>query len=183
MIQEDFMEYIHSEKPGFWRILLLKPFRKTPGVSFDIVPMEYLPKIDGIDRVVHDHSAISPGPVLGVERPWYLHPHQEDNLIVLQGKRMVDIYSAKYGRVEHFDVEPDKIWHDGKLVCDQSAMLVWPVNVFHRIVSGEKGSVSLNFAVRLPGFDIKTNFSIYDLDPATGEYGVLREGWKDQSPG
>jgi hypothetical protein len=177
------MSSILAEEPGFWRIIPLKPFRKTPGVSFDLVPMELLPRIDGIDRVIHQHSAVSPGPVGEVSHPWYLHAHQEDNLIVLAGKRMVDVYSTEYGRVEHFDVEPERIWRDGEVVCDQPAMLVWPVNVFHRIVSGESGSASLNFAVRHSGFDVRTNFSIYDLDTVTGEYRVIREGWKDQTPG
>jgi hypothetical protein len=59
-------------------------------------------------------------------------------------------------------------------------MLVWSQGVFHRIQSGEKGSASLNFAVRGKEFDIKTNFNIYDLDTNTGEYKVLREGHLDQ---
>jgi hypothetical protein len=145
--------------------------------------MQYLPKIDGVDRVVHKHSAISPGPVGDVERPWYFHPHQEDNLLVLQGLRMVDIFTLEHRRVEHFTVEPEKVYHEDKLVYDGPAMLVWPTCVFHRIVSGDQGSVSLNFAVRGPGFDINTNFSVYDLDTVTGKFKVIREGKLDQFPG
>ena len=174
-------DYIHDEVERFWRIIELKPFRKTEGVSFDIVPMKYLPKIDGIDRVVHKGGALSPGSVGNVERPWYIHPHQEDNLLVLQGLRMVDIYTLEYRRLEHFTVEPERIFHNGKLVYEGAAMLVWPTNVFHRIVSGDGGSVSLNFAVRSSGFDIDTNFSVYDLNTGTGEYKVIREGKEDQS--
>jgi len=175
------MDYLLDEVERFWKIIRLKPFRKTEGVSFDIVPMKYLPRIDGIDRVVHKRSAVSPGPVGEVARPWYLHPQQEDNLLVLQGVRSVDIYTLEHRRVEHFVVEPERVFHDDKLVYDGPAMLVWPVNVFHRIVSGEQGSVSLNFAVRLPGIDMDTNFSIYDLDTVTGAYRVIREGKLDQS--
>jgi len=174
------MDYIHDEVERFWRIIKLRPFRKTEGVSFEILPMQYLPRIDGIDRVIHKKRALSPGSVDGIERPWYLHPHQEDNLLVLAGVRMVDIYTLEYRRLEHFVVEPDKVYHNDKLVYDGPAMLVWPTNVFHRIVSGEEGSASLNFAVRLPGFNIDTNFSIYDLDTKTGEYRVIREGKLDQ---
>ena len=174
------MEYIYDEVERFWRIIRLKPFRKTEGVSFDILPMQYLPRIDGIDRVIHKKRAISPGSVGGIERPWYLHPQQEDNLLVLAGVRMVDIYTLEHRRLEHFVVEPEKVYHNDKLVYDGPAMLVWPTNVFHRIVSGDEGSVSLNFAVRLPGFDIDTNFSVYDLDTKTGEYRVIREGKLDQ---
>jgi len=34
--------------------------------------------------------------------------------------------------------------------------------------------------VRHEGFDIATNFSIYELDTASGSFTVLREGWLDQ---
>lgn len=177
------MKYLLDEEARFWRIIKLRPFRKTEGVSFDIVPLEFLPRIDGVDRVIHQTRALSPGPVGGVERPWYLHPHQEDNLLVLHGTRTVDIYSLEYRRMETFVVEPERVLRGGKVVFEGAAMLVWPRNVFHRIVSGAEGSASLNFAVRHPGFDIDTNFSIYDLDTSTGEHRVVREGRLDQFPG
>jgi hypothetical protein len=173
-------DFIVDEVERFWRIIRLKPFRRTEGVSFDILPMKYLPKVDGVDRVIHTKGALSPGSVGDVKRPWYFHPNQEDNLLVLHGVRMVDIYTPEHRRVEHFIVEPDRVFHEGKLVFDGPAMLVWPTHVFHRIVSGENGSASLNFAVRSPGFDVDTNFSIYDLNTETGEYRVLREGKEDQ---
>ncbi len=177
------MNYVVAEVPRFWRVIKLKPFRRTEGVSFDLVPLEFLPRIDGIDRVIHQHGALSPGSVGEVGRPWYLHPHQEDNLIVLQGRRTVDIYTLEHRRMETFVVEPDRVLMNGKPLYEGPAMLVWPCNVFHRIASGEAGSASLNFAVRHPGFDIDTNFSIYDLDTETGAYRVIREGRLDQFPG
>lgn len=177
------MNYIFDEVPRFWRIVKLRPFRRTEGVAFDILPLEFLPRIDGIDRVIHKRSAVSPGAVGEIARPWYLHPHQEDNLLVLHGQRTVDIYTVEHKRVETFIVEPDRVTHNGTVVFEGPAMLVWPCNVFHRIVSGEEGSASLNFAVRLPGFDIDTNFSIYALDTATGAHRVIREGKLDQFPG
>lgn len=172
---------IVAEVPGFYRIIALKPFRRTQGVAFDLVPMELLPKIDGIDRVLHEHGAVSPGAVGAVERPWYLHPHQEDNLIVLAGKRTVDIYNLEHRSMETFTVEPQRIYKNGELFYDGPAMLVWPCNVFHRIVSGMDGSASLNFAARYDGFDIRSNFSIYELDTKIGSYRVIREGHLDQT--
>ena len=63
-------------------------------------------------------------------------------------------------------------------------MLVWPCGVFHRIQSDKQtGSASLNFGVRYDGFDIRTNFDIYDLDPATGEHRMIRAGYLDQPMG
>jgi hypothetical protein len=171
---------LFEEVPGLYRIIALQPFRRTEGVFFDIVPMAALPRIDGIDRVIHASDALSPGSVVGVERPWYVHPHQEDNLIVLAGRRTVDVWSKASGQMQTFVVEPQRIARDGQVVFDGPAMLVWPCNVFHRIVSGAEGSASLNFAVRHEGFDIKTNFSIYDLDLSTGESRVIRPGHMDQ---
>lgn len=174
------MDYLFDEVERFWRIIKLKPFRRTEGVAFDILPMQYLPKVDGIDRVIHASAALSPGSIPGVERPWYCHPHQEDNLMVLHGRRIVDIYTLEHRRLETFVVEPERITHNGTVVFEGAAMLVWPVNVFHRIKSGEEGSASINFAVRHQGFDIDTNFSLYDLDTGTGEYRMVRLGKLDQ---
>lgn len=174
------MDYLFDEVERFWRIIKLKPFRRTEGVAFDILPMQYLPKVDGIDRVIHASAALSPGSIPGVERPWYCHPHQEDNLMVLHGRRIVDIYTLEHRRLETFVVEPERITHNGTVVFEGAAMLVWPVNVFHRIRSGEEGSASINFAVRHPGFDIDTNFSLYDLNTDTGEYRMVRLGKLDQ---
>ena len=171
---------IFQEVPGFYRIIKLKLFRKTPGVSFDILAKGQVPKIDAIDRVLHQGGAVSPGPVGDVARPWYLHPHQDDNLMVLSGTRLVDIYTKEHGRMESFVVTPDRIEKDGKILYDGAAMLVWPRNVFHRIRSLEQGSASINLATHYEGWDVRNNFSIYDLDTETGAFKVIREGFKDQ---
>jgi len=172
---------IFREVPGLYRVIPLTPFRRTAGVSFDFVPMAAIPGISAIDRVVHQGGAVSPGPVGGVAQPWYMHPCQDDNLLVLHGVRHVDLYSEKHGRMESFRVYPDRLEDgDGKMICATPCMLVWPTRVFHRIVSGENGSASLNFAVHHEGFDIRTNFNIYDLDQEACRYELLREGYRDQ---
>ncbi|SMP43485.1 hypothetical protein SAMN06295888_102184 [Desulfonatronum zhilinae] len=171
---------IFSEIPNFYRIIPLKQLRKTPGVSFDNVPMEFLPRIDAIDRVLHARSAVSPGPVGEVARPWYMHLSQDDNLIVLYGTRHVDIYIQDHG-MRSFTVTPTQILQDGAVLFNGPAMLVWPRFVFHRITSGPEGSASLNFAVHYEGLDMRTNFNIYDLDTETGEHRVIREGFRDQN--
>jgi len=170
-----------AEIPGFYRVVALQPFRKTEGVSFDILPKELVPKIDAVDRVIHNNRAVSPGPVGTVMGPWYMHPHQDDNLIVLQGERHVDIYTKGQGRVESFVITPERIEHGGRLLYDGPALLVWPRGVFHRIKSGDSGSASINLATHYKGIDMRTNFNIYDLDTGTGEFKVLREGHLDQS--
>lgn len=172
---------ICEEVAGLYRVVRLKLLRRTPGVIFDLAPMELLPRIDGIDRVLHAGGACSPGAVGDVARPWYMHPNQADNLMVLHGIRHVELYTPGHGRIESFVVTPEGVSRDGKPLCDGPAMLVWPCNVFHRIHSDEQlGSASVNFAVRTEGFDIKTNFNIYDLDPASGKYETIRLGYLDQ---
>lgn len=111
-----------------------------------------------------------------------MHPHQEDNLMVLHGTRDIDIYTPDHGKVEHFSVTADHVCHNGEICYMGAAMLVWACNVFHRIISSpENGSASVNFAVRNDGFDIKTNFNIYDLNTETGKFTVIREGHLDQN--
>lgn len=174
------MTALISEKKGLYHLFELKPFRKTPGVVFDLYPLETLPHIDSIDRVLHERSAVSPGPIGEVERPWYMHTHQTDNLIVLYGQRTVELFNKNHGRIETFVVTPDKIYHNDNLLFDGGAVLGWPPLVFHRIVSGEQGSASINIAVHSEGFDIRTNFNIYDLNVATGNYKTIRKGSADQ---
>jgi hypothetical protein len=174
--------FIIDEIPDFYKIIALKKMRETPDVTFDVVPESVMPKVDAIDRVFHRKDAVSPGPVNGVQNPWYMHFHQDDNLMVLHGKRLVDIYVKSFGRILSFEVTPDEIIREGKVVYSGPAMLVWPRGVFHRIRSGAQGSMSVNLATRTREFDIHTNFNIYDLDPNTGNYRLLREGSKDQFP-
>jgi hypothetical protein len=171
---------IFDEVNGLYKVIPLKPFRKTPGVSFDVTPPGIIPRIDGIDRVLHENGAQSPGAVGSVDRPWYMHFYQEDYLLVLQGIRYTDIYTPQNGKVESFEVAPQYIKKNGGMFYDGPAMLVWPCNVFHRIRSCDVGSASVNFAVRTKGFNIDTNFSIYDVNIDTGEYKVIREGHLDQ---
>ena len=166
--------------PDFYRILPMKEFRRTPGVEFHIMTKDNIPRVDGVDRVIHQSAAISPGAVGEIERPWYMHPHQDDNLLVLSGKRIVDIFHLPTKQLLTFEVTADEIKADGKVVYAEPAILVWPCGVFHRIISGQNGSASLNLATRYAGFDIKTNFSIYDLDIGSGDYHVIRKGELDQ---
>jgi len=172
---------VFEEVPGLYRIIPLHVLRRTPKVLFHSLPTSLLAAAGAIDRVLHESGAMSPGPVGDVARPWYMHIHQDDNLIVLHGKRHVDIYTPAHGKVEHFTVTPHSVERGGRLAFDGAAMLVWPRGVFHRITSDVvDGSTSLNFAVRYEGFDIRTNFNIYDLDTETGSYRVIREGHLDQ---
>ncbi len=171
---------ILAQVQGLYRIVLMKEFRRTPGVFFDLVPRAAIGEIGAIDRVIHESGAVSPGPVGEVDRPWYMHPFQEDNLVVLQGVRHVELYNSAHGKIEDFVVSPNEISHGGEVIYQGPALLSWPTGVFHRIVSGPDGSASINLAVHYPGIDPRTNFNIYRVDTDTGAFSVIREGFRDQ---
>ena len=167
-----------------YRLIPLRTLRRTAGVKFDEIVPSDIPKIHGIDRVIHGPNSISPGPIEEstppVKRPWYMHPGQDDNLMVLQGTRYIDIFNSNSNEKASFIVTPDKVYKNDKLYFDGPAMVVWPAGVFHRIISGEEGSISMNFATRRKRFDLANNFNIYDLNTHTGEYRLLRDGSEDQ---
>lgn len=175
------MAEIIKQVKNLYKVIEFRAFRRTEGVTFDQVPVDMFDSIDSIDRVLHDRGAVSPGAVGDVKRPWYMHEFQEDNLIVLHGTRHVELYTPEHGRIEYFTVTPNAVYINGELIVEGSAMLVWAANVFHRIVSDDEGSASINFAVHREGFDIKTNFNIYDVNTKNGKYTMIREGFRDQS--
>ena len=158
--------------------------RRTSGVVFDEMVPSDIPRIDGIDKVIHAPNSISPGPVEDwtppCKRPWYMHPGQDDNLMVLQGTRYIDIYCPTRKEKASFIVSPDKIYKNDKLYYDGPAMIVWPSGIFHRIISGDEGSISINFSTRNQNFNLDDNFNVYHLNTETGEYYVLKDGSDDQ---
>ncbi len=174
------MYEIIDEVEGLYQVIQFEDFRKTPGVTFNILPQSIISRADSLDRVIHGKKAISPGAIGDVIRPWYMHDFQDDNLAVLHGTREVDLYSPICGDTVHFTVTPNDVYKNGQLVATGGAMLVWPKRVFHRIISGEEGSASINLAIHYEGWDVKNNFNIYDVDTMTGEYLMIREGFRDQ---
>ena len=167
-----------------YRLIPMRILRRTAGVKFDEMVPSDIPTINGIDRVIHAPNSISPGPVEDctppVKRPWYMHPGQDDNLMVVQGTRYVDIYDSTKKQKASFVVTPDKIYKNNKLYYDGPAMIVWPAGIYHRIISGDEGSISINFSTRTDNFDLKTNFNVYDLCVMTGKSTVLKDGEEDQ---
>ncbi|MFA7232149.1 MAG: hypothetical protein WC071_12835 [Victivallaceae bacterium] len=170
-----------DEVDNLYRVIKLIRFRKTDKVTFDMVSTDLIGNVNAIDKVIHRQGAYSPGSAEGVTRPWYMHPFQEDNLLVVHGSRDIEIYTPKYNRVEHFTVYPEQIFKNGELLAEGTCIINWPCGVFHRIISNDsEGSVSLNFAVYHAGFDINSNFNVYDLNADNGQYRLIREGSKDQ---
>ena len=167
-----------------YRLIPLRVLRRTSGVKFDEIVPSDLPKISGIDRVIHKPNSISPGPieesVPPVKRPWYMHPGQDDNLMVLQGTRYIDVFNTNTKEKASFIVSPDKVYKNDKLYFDGPAMIVWPAGIFHRIISGDEGSISINMSTRNKNFNLNDNFNIYDLNIYSGDYRIIKDGSEDQ---
>jgi hypothetical protein len=121
---------ILEEVENFYKIITLKELRRTKDVRFDVLDTSEIPHIDSVDRVIHGPGALSPGSVGAVERPWYMHPHQADNLMVLHGMRSVELYSPILGRVEQFTVTANKVCRGNEVCYTGAAMLVWPCGIF-----------------------------------------------------
>ncbi|KAH3761347.1 hypothetical protein Pelo_6746 [Pelomyxa schiedti] len=170
-----------STTPTYWRVIPLRLFRKKDDVEFRGLPMTEFSHIDGVDHVEHGANAKSPGMVNGVDG-WYYHPCQEDNLLVCRGIRTsILMHASQPGVVEVFEVGRSYIKRNGEIICSEPAVLQWAPRTWHKVnTTSAEGSTSINFAVRHPGFDLHTEFNIYDLDTSTMTHKLLREGREDQ---
>ncbi|MBF0458138.1 MAG: hypothetical protein HQK99_09610 [Nitrospirae bacterium] len=172
-LEELFVDVLYS-------IIPLVEFRNTPSVRFHMLPGNIIPRIDSVDRVEHGPNAISPTIKGGSGRYWYYHKAQTDNLLVFLGSRITELYTPKHGKIETIEVTAEWVRRNGELVIEAPAILSWPPGVFHRVSSGQEGSLSLNFAVHNPGFSLEDNFDIYEVDTETGQYSIVRHGFLDQ---
>eukprot|EP00727_Mastigamoeba_balamuthi_P005801 m51a1_g1840 putative ubiquitin carboxyl-terminal hydrolase 22-like (718) ;mRNA; f:561984-565489 len=168
------------EEAGFWKVIPLRRFRHKDEVTFSGLPMAEFPRIDGVDHVLHGPNARSPGSVGAVDG-WYLHKHQQDNLLVMRGTRTSILRRAdRPGVVETFVVGPDFIERNGVRLLDGPCVLRWEPETYHQVHSGPEGSASLNFAVRCEGFDLKHEFDIWDVRGDGSDGVVVRQGHEDQ---
>ena len=139
---------LHRPAPMF-ELIPYERFRDTPSVRFfDIT----VPASNARDLVVHSGPAISPpdDPESGAWQ-FYLHPHQEDNLLALNGGRT--FYLVNFGWNYPFHIVRLETGGD---------ILRIPPGTFHRSVSDPDGSVVLNQAVREQGASVLREFRVYD---------------------
>lgn len=164
---------------GMCYIIPLAKLRETPKVQFHFVPYLVEEGIATIQRVKHEPGAMSPS-IEGDEtvQPWYMHPHQEDNAMILGGERIIDLYTPEQG-LKRFEATPDRLTHEGKVLIDVPYLFGWYPNVFHR-PNSPQGSMSIFITRHFDGFDFNTEFSIYELNTETGDHRVLRVGREDQ---
>lgn len=118
-------------------------FRETPAVTFFDASVE---GSNGTDVVAHHGAAVSPPDDEHGEQ-FYVHQHQIDHNLVLEGGRTYTLINP------HWD-QPHHVIH---LIRAMGALQI-PIGTFHRSVSGESGSVVLNQSIRDADFDFATEF-------------------------
>lgn len=132
-----------------FELIPYEKFRDTPSVRFfDIT----VPTSNARDLVVHSGPAISPphDPETGAWQ-FYLHPHQEDNLLAMHGGRTFYLVNLGWNYP----------YHIVRLDCGGDILRI-PPGTFHRSVSDPDGSLVLNQAVREKGASVLREFRVYN---------------------
>ena len=124
-------------------------FRDTPAVRFFDVTID---SSNARDLVIHSGPAISP-PNDAKTGDWqfYLHPHQEDNLLAASGGRTFYLVNLAW----------DEPFHIVRLAAGGDILRI-PPGTFHRSISDLDGSVVLNQAVREQGASLTREFRVYN---------------------
>lgn len=131
-----------------FELIPYQKFRDTPNVRFfDIT----IPTSNARDLVFHDGPAVSPNNDKNGFWQFYLHPHQEDNLLALTGGRT--FYLVNFAWEQPF--------HIVRLEANGDILRI-PPGTFHRSVSDPNGSLVLNQAVREAIATVEREFRVYN---------------------
>jgi hypothetical protein len=131
-----------------FELVSYKKFRDTPSVRFFDVTV---PESNVRDLVVHEGPAVSPPDSEDGFWQFYLHPHQEDNLLAISGGRTFYLVNFSWNYP----------FHIVRLESDGDILRI-PPGTFHRSVSDPKGSVVMNQAVRQESATIQGEFRVYN---------------------
>ncbi|MFM2429402.1 MAG: hypothetical protein RLZZ511_615 [Cyanobacteriota bacterium] len=131
-----------------FQLIAYDKFRNTPGVQFFDITID---ASNARDLVVHDGPAISPNNSPEGFWQFYLHPHQEDNLLSLAGGRT--FYLVNFAWEQPF--------HMVRLESRGDILRI-PPGTFHRSISDPQGSIVLNQAVREEVATVDSEFRVYD---------------------
>jgi hypothetical protein len=123
-------------------------FRDTPKVRFFDITVS---SSNARDLVFHDGSATSPNNTSDGYWQFYLHPHQEDNLLALSGGRTFYLVNFQWGTP----------FHIVRLDAGGDILRI-PPGTFHRSVSDAQGSLVLNQAVRAASATVEHEFRVYN---------------------
>ena len=127
-------------------------FRETPAVTFLDASIKYS---NGSDVVIHRDRAISP-PILNGFEQYYVHHHQVDNNLVLEGNRTFTLLNPLW----------DEPYHIVYLHRSMGALQI-PKGTFHRSISGKNGSIVINQAIRDEQFEPTTEFDPISIEKRT----------------
>jgi hypothetical protein len=132
-----------------FELLAYERFRDTPAVRFFDVTVD---TSNARDLVIHSGPAVSP-PNDAASGAWqfYLHPHQEDNLLAASGGRTFFLVNLAW----------DQPFHIVRLESGGDILRI-PPGTFHRSISDPDGSVVLNQAVREEGVSLEQEFRVYN---------------------
>jgi hypothetical protein len=129
-------------------LISYRKFRDTPQVRFFDITIN---TSNARDLVIHDGPAVSPNNDEEGFWQFYLHPHQEDNLMALHGGRTFYLVNFTW---EH-------PYHMVRLESGKEILRI-PPGTFHRSISDPDGSVVLNQAVRDTATTIAHEFRVYN---------------------
>ena len=119
-------------------------FKETPAVTFLDASVK---GSNGSDVVIHRGGATSPPDLNGFEQ-YYVHYHQIDNNLVLEGDRTFTLLNPLWD-------EPHHIIYLNRFM----GALQIPIGTFHKSVSGKNGSVVINQAIRDEKFEPISEFN------------------------
>ena len=132
-----------------FELLSYERFRDTPSVRFFDVTVE---TSNARDLVIHSGPAVSPpDDVESGAWQFYLHPHQEDNLLAASGGRTFFLVNLAW----------EQPFHIVRLESGGDILRI-PPGTFHRSISDSNGSVVLNQAVRAQGVSLVREFRVYN---------------------
>ena len=124
-------------------------FRETPEVTFLDASIK---GSNGSDVVIHRGGATSPPNLNGFEQ-YYVHHHQIDNNLVLEGDRTFTLLNPLWD-------EPHHIVYLHRFM----GALQIPIGTFHRSISGNNGSIVINQAIRDETFEPSTEFNPISIE-------------------
>mgnify|MGYP001158095804 CR=1 FL=1 len=138
-------------------------FRDTPSVRFFDVTIS---DSNARDLVIHSGPAVSPpNDLQSGAWQFYLHPHQDDNLLSAGGGRTFFLVNLAWDHPFHI-VRLD----------NGGDILHIPRGTFHRSVSDPDGSVVLNQAKRDPSACVVREFRVYNSSKIPKLYQVTSKG-------
>jgi hypothetical protein len=131
-----------------FKLIPYQKFRDTPGVKFFDITVQ---DSNARDLVFHQGPAVSPNDREDGSWQFYMHAHQQDNLLAVAGGRTFYLVNFDWNQP----------FHIVRLEADGDILQI-PPGTFHRSVSDLDGSLVINQAVRDQVAKVEVEFRVYD---------------------